>query len=128
MGSPFSGMLAEIYVQDLEQHRIKHLLEGGNIICYNRYIDNIFIINNQAKITPHILTEHFNAQHKDLHFTINELYNQITYLNLNLTNRQRQLEMEVYRKPTATDVTINKNLVTQKNTNYRRTEVGYTDS
>jgi hypothetical protein len=129
MRSPLSGILAEIFLQDLEQHRIKHLLEGGNIIYYNRYVDDIFIIYNQAKITPHTLTEHFNAQHEDLHFTINEeLNNQITYLDLNLTNGQGQLEMEVYRKPTATDVTITKSLVTQKSINYRRTEVGYTDS
>jgi hypothetical protein len=89
MGSPLSGILAKIFLQDLEQHRIKHLLEGGIIICYNRYVDGIFIIYNQTKITPHTLTKHFNAQHKDLQFTINEeLNNQITYLDLNLTNRQ----------------------------------------
>jgi hypothetical protein len=105
------------------------LLEGGNIIYYNRYVDDILIIYNQAKIIPHTLTEHFYAQHKDLHFTINEeLNNQKTYLDLNLTNRQGQLEMEMYRKPTVNDVTINKSLVTQKNITYRRTEVGYTDS
>jgi hypothetical protein len=108
MGSPLSGILAEIFLQDLEQHRIKHLLEGGTITYYNRYVDDIFIIYNQTKITPQTLTEHFNAQHKDLQFTRNEeINNQITYLDLNLTNRQGQLEMEVYRKPTATDVTIN---------------------
>jgi hypothetical protein len=32
MGSPLSGMLAEIFLQGLEQQRIKHLLEHSNII------------------------------------------------------------------------------------------------
>jgi hypothetical protein len=83
-------------------------MEGGNITYSNRYVDDFFIIYNQTKISPHTLTEHFNAQHKDLQFTINrELNNQITYLDLYLTNRQGQIEMEVYRKPT-THVTINK--------------------
>jgi hypothetical protein len=41
MGSPLSGTLAEIFLQDLEQQRIKHLLEDGNIIYYNRYITGI---------------------------------------------------------------------------------------
>jgi hypothetical protein len=36
MGSLLSGILAEIFLQDLEQHRIKHSLEGGHIIYYNR--------------------------------------------------------------------------------------------
>jgi hypothetical protein len=49
MGSSLSGILAEIFLQNLEQHRIKHLLEDGNIIYYNRYVDDIFIIYNQAK-------------------------------------------------------------------------------
>jgi hypothetical protein len=109
MGSPLSGILAEIFLQDLEQHRIKRLLECDNITYYNRYIDDFFIIYNQTKITPHTITEHFNAQHKELQFTINEeLNNQITHLDLNLTNRQGQIEMEVFGKPTATDVKINK--------------------
>jgi hypothetical protein len=109
MRSPLSGILAEIFLQDLEQHKIKHLLEGGIIIYYNRFVDYFFVIYNQTKITPPTLTEHFNAQHKDLQFTINgELNNQITYLDLNLTNRQGQLEMEVYRKPATTDDKINK--------------------
>jgi hypothetical protein len=36
MRSPLSGMLAEIFLQDLEQQRIKHLLDDGKIIYYNR--------------------------------------------------------------------------------------------
>jgi hypothetical protein len=41
-------------------------------------------------------------------FTIKEeTDNQITYLDLKLTNKRGQIEMEVYRKSTATDVTIN---------------------
>jgi hypothetical protein len=109
MGSPLSGLLAEIFLQDLEQQRIKHALEGDNIIYYNRYIDDSFIIYNHTKITPYMITEHFNGQHKNLQFTLNkELNNQITYLDLNLTNNQGHIEMEIYRKPTTTDVTINK--------------------
>jgi hypothetical protein len=78
MGSPLSGMLAEIFLQDLEQQRIKHLLEDGNIIYYNRYVDDIIIINNETKIKPQIISEQFNLLHKDLQFTINdELNNQI---------------------------------------------------
>jgi hypothetical protein len=86
------------------------MLEGENIIYYKRYVDDIFIVYNQTKITPQSLFEQFNAQHKDLQFTINEeVNNQIACLDLNLIDNQGQLEMEVYRKPTATDITINSN-------------------
>jgi hypothetical protein len=92
----------EIFLQDLEQHRLKHLLEGNKIVYYNRYVGDIFII------TPQTVLEQFNAQHRDLQFTINEETDtQIAYPDLNLVNKRGQLQMEVYRKPTATDVTIN---------------------
>jgi hypothetical protein len=52
MGSLQLSTMAEIFLQDLEHNRIKHLLEGGKIIYYNRYGDGIFIIHNQTKITP----------------------------------------------------------------------------
>jgi hypothetical protein len=88
LGSPLSSTMAEIFPQDLEQNRIKHLLEGGKIVHYNKYVDDIFIIDNQTKTTPQSLFEQFNAQHKDLQLTINkEVNNQIAYLDVNLINK-----------------------------------------
>jgi hypothetical protein len=68
------------------------------------------MIYDQNKITPQDILEQFNTQHENLQFTINEeINNQIEYLDLKLTNKQGQLEIEVYRKPTTIDVTINSN-------------------
>jgi hypothetical protein len=64
------------------------------------------MIYHQTKLTPQTILEQFNVQHKDLKFTIKEMDNPITYLYLNLSNKQGQIEMEVYRKPT-TDIAIN---------------------
>jgi hypothetical protein len=44
--------MAEIFLQDLEQNRIKHLLEDGKLTHYNRYVDDILIIYNHKKTTP----------------------------------------------------------------------------
>jgi hypothetical protein len=41
--------MAEIFLQDLEQHQLKHMLEDGKITHYNRYVDDIFIIYNKNK-------------------------------------------------------------------------------
>jgi hypothetical protein len=66
------------------------------------------MIYDQTKITPQTILVHFNTQHKDLKYTINvETDNQITYIDFNLSNKRGKIEMEVYRKPTTTDVTIN---------------------
>jgi hypothetical protein len=57
MGSPLSSAITEIFLQDLEQNRLKHLLQGKKIVYYNRYVDNNFIIYSQTKLTPdHTLT------------------------------------------------------------------------
>jgi phage regulator Rha-like protein len=78
------------------------------IVYYNRFVDDIFMIYNQTKITPQTILEQFNTQHRDLQFTTNEeTDNQIAYLDLNLVNNWGQLEMEMYRNPTAMDLTIN---------------------
>ena len=44
MGSPISGLIAEIFLQYFEQHIIKNSLDNNNIIFYNRYVDDILII------------------------------------------------------------------------------------
>jgi hypothetical protein len=61
MGSPLSNTMAEIFLQDLEQNRIKHFLEDEKIIYYNSYIDDIFMIYNQRKLTSQSLFKQFNA-------------------------------------------------------------------
>jgi hypothetical protein len=45
------GIMAEVFIQHMEQ-LVKHALEYKSIICYTRYVDDIFIIYNQDKITP----------------------------------------------------------------------------
>jgi uncharacterized protein YggL (DUF469 family) len=49
MGSPISGLIAEIYLQKIENHHIKHWLESKEIIFYKRYVDDILIAYNQRK-------------------------------------------------------------------------------
>jgi organic radical activating enzyme len=108
MGSPLSSTMAEIFLQHLEQSKIKYLLEDKKIAFYNRYVDDIFIIYNQTETTPQHILKHFNEQNKNLQFTINEeVNNQITYLDLNLINKHGKIKMEIFRKPTTTDITIN---------------------
>jgi hypothetical protein len=107
MGSPLSGIIAEIFIQHLEQQILKHTLERQAIIYYTRYVDDIFIIYNHDKITPKQILEHFNKQHKALQFTLTEENKrQISYLDLNITIKLGTVGIYIYRKPTTTDVTI----------------------
>lgn len=115
MSSLLSNSMAEIFTQDLEQNGIEHLLEDGQTISYNRYLEDIFVLYNQTKLTPQSLCEQFSAQHKDPQLTINEEVNQIAYLDINLINKQGQIKMELYRKPKTTYITIKNNSCHPKN-------------
>jgi hypothetical protein len=44
MGSPISGLIAEIFLQHYENHIIKNILDNNTINFYNRYVDDIIII------------------------------------------------------------------------------------
>ena len=43
MGTLISGMLAEIYLQYLEETYIKHCLENKETTYYKRYVDDILM-------------------------------------------------------------------------------------
>jgi hypothetical protein len=107
MDSPLSGIIVVIFLQHLEQQILKHILEGQVIVYYTRYVDDIFIIYNQDKIGLEQILEQFNKQQKALQFTVTEENNkQIPYLDLNITNKLGTVGIDIYRKPTTTDVTI----------------------
>jgi hypothetical protein len=107
MGSPLSGLIAEIFLQNLEQLRLKRILECKAIIYYIRYVDDIFLIYNPDRITPELIPELCNKQHKAIQFTIREENNKnISYLDLNISNPLGTIEIYIFRKPTATDITI----------------------
>jgi hypothetical protein len=58
-------------------------------------------------ITRELLLEHFNKQHKALQFTITEVNNkQLSYIDLYISNKQGNVEIDIYLKPRATDVTL----------------------
>jgi hypothetical protein len=64
MVSPISGLAAEICLQHSENNIIKRWIETGEIIYYNRYVEDLFIIfNNERTNVNHICT-YLNTFHK----------------------------------------------------------------
>ena len=49
MGSPISSMIAEIYLQYLENVYIKRWLDSKEILFYIRYVDDILILYDQTE-------------------------------------------------------------------------------
>jgi hypothetical protein len=108
MGSPLSGNIAEIFLQHFEQSHLKQLLENKATIYYTRYVDDILIIYNTEHTSPEHICKQANKIHPNLIFTpTHEEENTISFLELQLTRRHKKLDINIYRKPTTTDTTIN---------------------
>jgi len=108
MGSLISGIIAEIFLQHFEDINIKQLLDTKSLALYTRYIDNILIIYDTIRITSHTINTYINNIHSNI--KLNPTYEQhrsIDFLDLTITRKHKQLEVDIYRKPTCTDTTIN---------------------
>jgi hypothetical protein len=116
MGSPLSGTVAEIVLQHLEGIHTKPLLDSKNIIFYSRYVDDIIIIYYANHANPETIIRHANSIHNNVHLTPTlEADNQISFLDLLIIRKAQQLEIDVFRKPTTTDTTINYLLTHKEN-------------
>jgi hypothetical protein len=107
MGSPISSLVAEIFLQHYEDIHIKHLLDTKHIALYTRYVD-ILIIYDITKTQPQNISKHINQIHNNIKLNPTpETHNTINFLDLEIKRNQTNLEIDIYRKPTTTDTTIN---------------------
>jgi len=91
-----------------EDTHIKHLLDTKSIALYTRYVDDILIIYDITKTQPQTISKHINQIHNNMKFNpTTENRNTIYFLDLELTRNRTNLEIDIYRKPTTTDTTIN---------------------
>ena len=52
MGSPISGTMAEIFLQQLENTIIKHIIDAKILSFYTRYVDDILLIYDSMRTNP----------------------------------------------------------------------------
>jgi len=108
MGSPISNMVAEIFLQDLENTHLKQILDKQNITFYTRYVDDILLIYNTKHTIPEIIHSHINKIHPNLLFNPTlEHNNNISFIDLLIIRHPTKIEIDIFRKPTMTDTTIN---------------------
>jgi hypothetical protein len=71
-------------------------------------VDDILIIYDTNKISPEATPEHINCIHSALQFIpTHERNNAINFLDLTIIKHPSKIEIDIYRKPTTTDTTIN---------------------
>ena len=106
MGSPISGLVAEILLQALERTHIKPLLDTKHIL-YTRYIDDILIIYDAAQTNLDTIIRYANSINSNLELNRTpENNNRVKFLDLAIIRNTPHLEINIFRKSTTTDTTI----------------------
>ncbi|XP_071050953.1 HEAT repeat-containing protein 1 homolog [Onthophagus taurus] len=115
MGSPLSGLLSDIFLNNLEKEILN--TNNPNILLWRRYVDDVLIIwNNKDLDSIHSFYAYINGLHNDINFTMEiEEDNKLNFLDLTLTNNAKLITFDIYRKPTQTDSVIPKNSYHHKN-------------
>jgi len=91
-------------LQHIEELFIKHWIESEEIFYSKRCIDDIIIIYDQNEIA---ITNVMNGINEHLEFkATEEINNSINYLDLTINRNINKIELDIYRKPTNADITI----------------------
>jgi hypothetical protein len=110
MGAPTSLVLAEIYIQHMEDTQIYPILRKQQIVAYYRYVDHILVIYDQSKTNINYTLQEFNKLQSTINFTIEkEQHESINFLDLTIHRKGKNLQFSIYRKPTQTDIIIPNN-------------------
>jgi hypothetical protein len=105
MGSPVSPLIANLFMEDLEQKAISTSPQDLRPRPWKRYVDDILAVVPKTAI-PHF-KDHLNSidPTNSIKFTHEEMVdNHIAFLDAELhVNEDRTIKLTVYRKPTHTN-------------------------
>lgn len=109
MGSSLAGLLANIFIDSLEQKFFKsHPQFTGKIIYYKRYVDDTIILFNGSKEELNNLAEEMNKMHPNIKFTVEHQTTEgINFLDMTISSQNNKHSFQIYRKSTTTDIAIN---------------------
>jgi hypothetical protein len=86
---------------------MKHLLNSESIIFFSRYVD-VIIIYDSTRTNPIAILQHANSIHNNIQLNpTHETKGYVSFLDLLIIRKTPSLEIDHFRKPTATDTTIN---------------------
>ena len=106
MGSPLVPLFANFYMAELENNIIPFLKPEESHLVYCRYVDDIFLIVNKKSTINLLKTKFEEASVLQLTYEI-EKHNELTFLDVNITHKNNQIETSVHTKSTHSGVCIN---------------------
>jgi hypothetical protein len=107
MCAPTSGVIAEFFLQHLEDTYLIHLSNRHKIAAYFRYVDDILIIFYSHHIDINSIQYDFNRLHTNMKFTVEaESNNRINYLDITIHRNPTNWVTSIHSKPNFTDTII----------------------
>jgi hypothetical protein len=107
MGSPISSILAEIFLQNLENKWYPSMINTRHIQYIGRYVDDVLIVYDSALSTADAILHDHNDMHSNIIYKMEiEKNEHISFLDLNIHRSPNKINLGIYRKPTYTDVVI----------------------
>jgi len=111
MGSPFSGLLANIYMHNLE---INNILNENNpfkdkIIYWYRYMDDVICLFKGNTSDSENFLKYLNSLSNRISFTKEEQKRSINFLDITITNKCNNHTFKIFHKPAQSDLIIPQN-------------------
>ena len=107
MAAPTFGIIAEFFLQLLEDTHLTHLSKKHNIAAYFRYVDDILLIYDSHHTDINNIQNDFNKIHPNIKFTAEtESDNRINFLDITIHRTPTNWMISIHRKPTFTDTII----------------------
>jgi hypothetical protein len=101
VGSPIFGILAEIFLQEIENKYYPNIIKKKDILFIARYVDDILIIFDAANTTAgSILKIKMSCIRKLKYKMKTESNQQISSSDLNICRGANEFILDMYRKPT----------------------------
>ena len=108
MKSPISGTMVKIFIQNLGDSFVKHLLDSKSITFYSRYVDDILKIYDSSYTNPNAIKQYANTIHNNPQINPSpQNAGKINFLDLTFTRKTTSLEKDIFPKPTTNNTTIN---------------------
>ena len=89
MGSPTSSIMAEVYLQHIEETYVKQWLDSKEITYYKTYVDDIIFIYEQNKPNEQTILHQLNTINKKLQFKMSTEENTINYLDISIHRKKK---------------------------------------
>lgn len=106
MGNPLSPLLAEIFMNNLEEKIYSHPI-SKQFLYYFRYVDDILVCFKGTDRQLSTLQQFLNTLHPNITFTTElEENNSLNFLDLTLTKDNNKHIFSIFHKPSQTDITI----------------------